>query len=351
MMKKLFSLVLVAALMLTLFAGCSKVPAKPSFEEGATMEAEQTTKRIESDGTVRIAGLVGPTGIGMSYLFKSIDEGKSLNKYAYTIESDPSLVGQKLLSGELDIAALPTNVAATLYNKSEGKIKIISLATLNVLYLVEMGEGSESLADLKGSKIYISGQGSAPEYVMQFLLEKNGLKVGTDVNFSFEFGTHADLAALVASNRVMHCVLPEPNATISTSKASKEKITLDLGKEWEKAVEGTEAEGSEICMGCIAVNSAFLDARPKAVSAFLREYKASVSNVRSQTTAPEVVAGYKIVESADVAKEIIPRCNIVCITGDEMQEKTTGFLKVLFDSNKASVGGKLPDDNFYYKDK
>ena len=351
MMKKLFSLLLVAALMLTLFVGCSKVPEKPSFEEAATMKFEQTTKRVESDGTVRIAGLVGPTGIGMSYLFKSIDEGKSLNKYEYTIESDPSLVGQKLLSGELDIAALPTNVAATLYNKSEGKIKIISLATLNVLYLVEMGEGSETLADLKGGKVYITGQGSAPEYVMQFLLEKNGLTVGTDVKLNFDFPSHAELAALVAKNRVSHCVLPEPNATISTTKGDKENITIDLGKEWAKAVEGTDAEGSEICMGCIAVNSEFLKDRPKAVSAFLREYKASVSNVKSQTTAPEVVAGYKIVESADVAKEIIPRCNIVCITGDEMQEKTSGFLKVLFDSNNASVGGKLPDDNFYYKDK
>ena len=346
-MRKIIALLLSLSLTILLF-GCSKIPEKPPFEEGGKIDASEVTTKPEKDEVVDIAGLVGPTGIGMSYLFKSIDEGKALNDYKYTIESDPSVVGQKLLAGELDIAALPTNVAATLYNKSEGKVKIISLATLNVLYLVEMGKGSESLADLKGEKIYISGQGSAPEYVLQFLLEKNGLKVGTDVKFSFEFNSHADLAAIVANNRVLHCVLPEPNATISTTKASKEKITFDLGKEWEKVVVGTEYEGSEICMGCIAVNTEFLESHPKAVSNFLREYKASVGNVKSQPAAADVVANYKIVESADVAKEIIPRCNIVSITGDEMKEKASGFLKVLFDSNNKSVGGKLPDDNFYY---
>lgn len=348
-MKKIIALLLALTLTVLLF-GCSKIPEKPDFDEAKTMQpTEQAATKPAKKGKIKIAGLVGPTGIGMSYLFKSIDEGKALNDYEYTIESDPSVVGQKLLSGEFDIAALPTNVAASLYNKSNGKVKIISIATLNVLYLIEMGKGSESLADLKGQKIYISGQGSAPEYVMQYLLEKNGLKVGTDVTLNFDFNSHADLAAIVANNRALHCVLPEPNATIATTKGSKENITLDLGKEWEKAVLGTENEGSEICMGCIAVNSDFLESNSKAVSNFLREYKASVSNVKSQPSAAEIVANYKIVESADVAKAIIPRCNIVCITGDEMQEKVSGFLKVLFDSNNKSVGGKLPDDNFYYK--
>ncbi|MDO5448050.1 MAG: hypothetical protein Q4F70_00385 [Clostridia bacterium] len=343
-MKRVIALLLSLSFTLLLF-GCSKIPEKPSFEEAGKIEInEVTTKQPEKDKVINIAGLKGPTAIGMSYLFKSIDEGKALNNYKYTIESDVSVVSQKLLSGEIDIAALPTNVAASLYNKNPGKIQMISLATVGALYLVEAGSGSESIAKLDGQKVYVGERGTASEYALKYLLAK----AGVEANISYDFDSNEDLAAIAEKGRIMHGVLIEPYATLSTPDGGKEKVTLDLSKEWEKAVAGTDDEGSEICGYCLVANSDFLASYSKAVSNFIREYKASVSNVRSQTTAADIVAGYGLIESADAAKEVLSKCGIVCVSGNEMQEKATKYLTALFGCNKDFVGGAIPDDGFYY---
>ena len=329
-MKRIIALALCLSFLFA-FCSCTKVPETEEYQEPTT----------EAPVDVKIAGLMGPTGMGMTYLF---------DDYDYVISSDPSDVGQKLVAGEYDIAALPTNVAATLYNKTGGKIKIISVATLNVLYLIEKtGKESATLSDLKGSKIFVSGQGSAPEYVLEFLLSANGLTVGKDVTLDFTYNTHADLATLVKGGKTTHAVLPEPNVTASTLGNTSESVTIDLGAEWDKAVAGTENEGSKIAMGCIAVNTEFLDAHPGAVATFLKDYAASVASVTTEEGASTLIEQYGILPKAAVAEAALPRCNIVCITGDDMQKTISGFLKVLFEANPDSVGGQLPDENFYYK--
>ena len=109
--------------------------------------------------TVKIAVLKGPTGMGAAYLMKQNEENKSANKYIFTIENTPDAMSGQLISGSLDMAAVPTTLAATLKNKGGADIKIIAVNTLGVLYLLEKGNSIKSISDLNGKKVIASGKG------------------------------------------------------------------------------------------------------------------------------------------------------------------------------------------------
>ncbi len=339
-MKRVLS-VIAALLMVTLcFAGC---------ETADTASSSKPTDSVESKPTsydVNIATLAGPTGMGMAYMLDSED---TINNYEYTVAGAPDQVTSKLLTGNFDIAAIPTNVAATLYNGSNGKIKLLALNTLGVLYVLEKGDSIKSIADLKGKKIYVSGQGAVPEFMLDYLLSANGIDPDKDVTIDFTYSTHADLVAFAASGAADVVLLPEPTVTSLLSQNSDMKVALDLNKVWDETVKGTDYEGTVISMGCVAVNTEFANKHPEAVKNFLVDYENSVNKVNGDfTAASEKIAELGIVPKAPVALKALPRCNIVFVSGKEMVEQVKGFYDVLFNANPKSVGGKLPDEAFYY---
>ena len=346
-MKKLVSVLLALCFVLS-FAACAKKP----MTEPTTAPAPVEDETPEATGvTVKLATLQGPTGMGMAYLLNDADEGKTLNNYEYEVCAGPDEITGKIVSGELDIAALPTNAAATLYNKSNGKVKLLALNTECVLYILEKGDTIKSMADLKGKTIYVSGQGSTPEFLLNFLLEQSGLKVGEDVKLDFTYATHNDLVAFAATGNADVILLPEPAVTALLAKNQDMHVALSLEDVWEDVTEGTDYEGAEIAMGCVVVNTAFAEEHPDAVKAFLYEYEKSIDLVKDEANidaSADVIAKVGIVAAAGVAKAALPRCNITFETGAEMRAEVEGFYKVLFDAQPNSVGGQLPDDNFYY---
>lgn len=343
-MKKLISLLLAIVMVLGLFTACGTNNA----DDTSSVQSTQSKEPAKKDD-VKLATLMGPTGMGMAYLLDAAKKGEAQNNYDYKVYSGPEEVTAKLVSGQIDIAALPTNAAATLYNKSNGKVKIIALNTLGVLYLVTKGDSIKDVSDLKGKTIYVSGQGATPEYALTYVLNENGLKVGTDVKLDFTYANHDDLVAFAASGKADVVLLPEPKVTALLTKNAELKVAFDLNDLWADAVKDGENKDSIIAMGCIAVNTAFAEAKPQAVAKFLAEYEASVRKVNEDhTAASQVIAEVGIVPAAPVALKALPRCNIVCITDNEMKDKINAFYNVLYTANPASVGGKLPDDNFYY---
>lgn len=343
-MKKLISLLLAIVMVLGLFTACGANTNTDTSSVQSTQSKEPAKKE-----DVKLATLMGPTGMGMAYLLDAAKKGEAQNNYDFTVYSGPEEVTAKLVSGQIDIAALPTNAAATLYNKSNGKVKIIALNTLGVLYLVTKGDSIKDVSDLKGKTIYVSGQGATPEYALTYVLNENGLKVGTDVKLDFTYANHDDLVAFAASGKADVVLLPEPKVTALLTKNAELKVAFDLNDLWTDAVKDTENKDSIIAMGCIAVNTAFAESKPQAVAKFLEEYEASVKKVNDDhTAASQVIAEVGIVPAAPVALKALPRCNIVCITDNEMKDKINAFYNVLYTANPASVGGKLPDDNFYY---
>ena len=292
---------------------------------------------------IKIGVIKGPSGIGSAYLMAQNDEGKALNKYSFSTASAPTELTSRLISGELDMAALPTNVAASLSAKTNGDIQIVALNTLGVLYILENGNSIKDVSSLRGKTVYATGQGSNPEYVLNFILRKNGLEPGKDVNV--EYLDSAELAARMASGKAEICMLPVPNATTVLIKNKSVRIALDLTKEWNRV-----SDGSTLTMGCVVIRKAS-KLPSSAVDDFLKEYKASIDYVNQNIPdAAKLVAKYELTGSEQIAAAAIPDCSLVCVTGKaEIKKAVEGYYKVLFDADPSSVGGKMPNDELYYE--
>lgn len=334
-MKKLTTILLAVILVLSLSACAGDSPATEPTKSPAATEAPTAvpTEPI----TANISALKGPTGMGMA---KLMEDG-----YQITLASAPDDVTAEIIKGSVDIAAVPVNLAAVLYKKTGGEIQIAAVNTLGVLHILENGTEINSISDLKGKTIYATGQGTTPEYALRYVLAQNGIDPDKDVTIEF-LAEHAELAAKMVSGDVTIGLLPEPNVTSVLKGNENVRDAIDLSVEWDKAA-GSEGK---LTMGCIVVNKKFAQEHRDELNTFLAQYQTSVEFVNSQIDeAAELIAKHEIVPSAAVAKSAIPNCNITFIAGDEMQQAVSGFLKVLFDANPSSVGGELPDENFYYK--
>lgn len=334
-LKVICSLALCVLLGISLLAGCVN-----NGGPVAKTDAPDATQAPEDNYVLRVGALSGPTGMGMAKLINDTKSGGSKEgKYEITIYSSPDEIRAALISGSLDVAALPVNLAAVINKKTEGKYKVAAVNTLGVLYVLEAGDTIHSVADLAGKKLYATGQASTPEYILNYILAKNGLE-----NVEIEYKTeHSELATLLISGQVTVGMLPEPMVTNALSKNENLRIALDLTEEWEKVSEGKAVQG------CISVSTDVIGAHKAVLDQFLADYKASVDFVNGNIDdAAQMIADAGIVAAAPVAKKALPNCNIVYIDGSEMVSILTEFYGVLFSANPASVGGTMPGSDLYY---
>lgn len=334
-MKKFLCLLLAALLVVGTFAACSG----NAGNDTTALPTESTEPAVKKN--VNIAVLKGPTGMGAAKLMEMNENNEALNNYNFTVATAPDQITGKLVSKELDIASIPTNAASALYNKTKGNVTLIAINTLGVLYILENGDSVSSVADLKGKTILASGKSSTAEYVLNFILEKNGLKVGTDVTVEYA-AEHAEAASQAISGKYDIVMLPEPFVTSTLLQSSDFKVKLNLTEEWKKVA------NAELTMGCVAVRTDFLKENPEAVENFLKDYKTSVDFVNSDVEgAAALIEKYDIAKAA-VAKKALPNCNIVLITGEDMKKDASQFLSIIYDFDASAVGGALPEDSFYY---
>ena len=345
-MKKAISSVAALLMALLMLAGCSSQGGESSSAGSSATGTGSSAPASSAEKTkVNVFAIKGPTGVGMVNLMKADEEGSVGNDYSFQIVSAPDEISGKLSSGEADIAALPTNMAATLYGKTEGKLlKMLAVNTLGVLYIMENGDSIQSAADLRGKTIYTTGQGANPEYVLKYVLEKNGIDPETDVKIEY-VSQNEELAALLANGTAQVAMVPEPTVTTILAQKPELRVALNVTEEWDKASGGA----SKLMMGCVVVRSAFAAEHPEAVETFLAEYKASVEKAAAELeNTAALCESYGIIPKAAEAKQAIPRCNLVYIDGAEMKAQISGYFDVLYAANPKSVGGAVPDEAFYY---
>lgn len=332
--KKMTALLLVVLILAQVITGCGGTAQKPRETEG-------DSQSVKYD--VSVAALKGPTGIGLVSLMKKNQENAALNNYTFNIAATADAFTADLLKGDVQIAALPCNAAATLYNKSNGKIQVLGINTLGVLYIMDTGNSVNSVADLKGKTIYTTGKGTTPEYTLRHLLKSAGINPDTDVTIEFK-SEAAEIAAVMAGGgEEVVAMLPQPYVTTVQMNNPNARIALDVTEEWEKL----EGSGSTVVTGVIVVNTEYYKDNKAAVEEFMTEYRESVEYVNSNVdAAAQLVEEFDIFKVA-VAKKAIPECNITFITGNEMKTKVNSYLQVLYDENAAAVGGKMPGEEFY----
>ena len=338
-LKHLLALCLTLALVFSLAACGQKADETPND----TQDDQQTEQEGFTPASYSIAALKGPTAMGLVKLMKDSESGETTgNEYTFTLAGSADEVTPALIKGELDMACVPANLAAVLYNKTEGAVEVLAVNTLGVLYIVENGESVQSIADLKGQTIVAAGKGSTPEYALRYLLSENGIDPDNDVTIDWK-SEHSECVAALASGQATIALLPQPFVTVAQSKIEGLRMALDLTKEWDAL-----DNGSSLITGVIVARREVVEENPAAVNEFLKEYAASVDYVNANTAdAAALIGEYGIVDAA-VAEKALPYCNIVCLTGEEMQQKLSGYLQVLADANADSVGGAMPEADFYY---
>lgn len=343
-MKKLFSLTLALALALGLTAcGPKEAPEEstPPAETTPVAESQVPETPAQEGADINLGLLNGPTGMGAAKLLSENDAGLTVNHYTVTLGSDPANdILPKLNNGELDIAALPTNVAANLYNKT-GKVQLLALNTLGVLHILENGNTVNSLADLNGKTLYAINQGTNTEYVLDYLLTQNGLDPDADVDIQWK--TSEEVTSLMASGEIDLCMLPVPAATTVLMQNSDVRDAIDLSDAWTQS----GANGT-FTMGCVVVRTQFAQENPQAVQDFLAEYEASINYIKDN---PEegaaLIEQYGIVPKAAIAQAAIPQANMIFVAGQDMKS-ISSYYEVLFAADPGSIGGSIPDDGFYY---
>lgn len=324
-MKKTFVLALIL------------ITAASLFAMGAKEDADYS---VLNPVKVRVAALKGPTAMGMVKLMEYSGEGSvNGNSYEFTVVGAPTEITPMLVKGEVDIAALPANLAAVIYNNTKGKVKVLAVNTLGVLYICENGNSVSSIEDLKGKTIYSSGKGSSPEYALDYILEQNGL---SDLPIEWK-SEHAECVAALLNDPDAVALLPQPFATTAIMKNPSIRIALDLNKEWDKV-----SPESALLTGVVVARTEFVEKEGAAVERFLEEYGKSTAWVNENVAESSLMIGNLGIVTAQVAEKALPYCNIVCITGSEMKERLSGYLEVLYNANAKSVGGVLPGEDFYY---
>lgn len=345
LLKKVAAVCMSVMLGTVAFAGCGSssdtaVKTSETNQENTTAAVEYVKQDIE------VAALKGPTAIGMVKIMDDAKNGNAENNYNFHIEATADAFTSQLIKGDIQIAALPCNAAATLYNKSNGKIQVLGINTLGVLYILDTGSSVQNVSDLKGKTIYSTGKGTTPEYTLRYLLKSAGIDPDNDVNIEFKSEASEVAAVMTQSGEEVVAMLPQPYVTTVLANNANARVALDVTKEWEKLA----GSDSTVVTGVVVVNTDYYKNNKQAVDKFVEEYKKSVDYVNSNVdAAAQLVEDFDIFKAA-VAKKAIPACNITFINGSQMKTKINSYLKVLFDENGASVGGKLPDDGFYVLD-
>lgn len=344
-MKKGKYLQIAVALMATLVVAFT-IAACGSSQQASTTDASSTTAATSATKTgvdVRVASLKGPTSIGLASFISKAKAGETASNYTFTITeaiSDDVVPG--VIKGNYDIALVPANVASVLYNKTNGGVSVIDINTLGVLSIVTGDTSINSISDLAGHTVYMTGKGATPEYVMNYLLDKAGIADQVTLEYKDEA---TEVAAALNADPNAIGVLPEPYVTAVTTKNTALSARVSLDDAWN----GVADSGSKMVTGVTIVRNEFLQAHPDVVAEFLAEQQASVEAVKSDPSGnAQAVVDAGILDNATVAAKAIPNCNLACITGTEMQTALSGYYQVLFAADPSSIGGSLPPDNFYY---
>lgn len=326
----------LAALLGLGLAGCGGT-------QGASGASSATSAAAAEPVTVRVASLKGPTSIGLVQFMSEAKAGKTTNSYEFTMSAAPDEVTPKVISGDVDIALVPSNVASVLYNKTQGKVQVIDINTLGVLNVVTGDAAVKTFDDLAGKTVYLTGKGATPEYSMNYLLAQAGIADKVTLEFKSE---PTEIVSVLSQDLTAVGILPEPFKTAALAKSEKLSSPVDLTDVWDDLAGET---GSKLITGVTVARRDFVEKNPEAVWEFLGAHAASVEAVNADPAAwAQAVVDEGIVDSAAVAEKAIPGCHLVSTQGEDMKAALSGYLKVLADADAASVGGQLPGDDFYY---
>jgi NitT/TauT family transport system substrate-binding protein len=279
-----------------------------------------------------IACLRGPSAITM---LKLMEEAEEYN-YHISIYNTPEEIIGRIIKKEINVAAIPLNLASILYHKTQRKIKVIASGASGNLFILSRDGNLNSPKDFKGKTLNLAGKGAVPEYVFRHVMQK--YSISDDIKLEY-ISSHAQVASLLLAGKCDCALLPEPFATEVLFKDSSVSKSVDITKEWKNI------NGAEPPMGCLIADVDFVNNNAE-VERFLELYKKSFSFVNENLEAAASLCEKYNVMGKDVAIKAISECGINSLNKKQSMEE---FLQILHSLNPESVGGSLPDEEFYSK--
>lgn len=309
---------------------------------GSTTSSKGTTQDVSLQSTpIRLGGLKGPTTMGLAKLLTDTKEDATID---FTLAASADELTPALIQGDLDMAAVPANLASVLYNKTEGGIQVLAINTLGVLYIVDNGTSISSIEDLRGKTLLATGQGTTPEYSLRYLLEANGLNPDSDVTIEWKSEATEIISCMKADEAAETiALLPQPFVTVAKGQLPSLRVAISLNDEWDKI----DNSGS-LVTGVLVARKDFVEQNAEAVQTFLQIYQDSITFANEQTEEVSVMIEALDIVKAPVAKAALPECNLTYLDGDDMKQKLSTYLNILYQQNPKSVGGAMPKDDFYY---
>jgi NitT/TauT family transport system substrate-binding protein len=345
----ILGLVLLLLLAPSSLLACSRqqpAPTEPMTQASATAATTAAPAAATTSSAkvpIRLACLKGPTGIGLVHLMAANENGTSQNPYTFSVHGSADEITPRLIKGDLDLAAIPANLAAVLYNNTEGQIVLLAVNTVGVSYLVETGKTVQDFADLRGRTIYATGKGSSPEYALRYLLQQNGLDPDKDVTLEWK-SEPTEIVALLSETPDAVAMLPQPYVAVAQGQVPGLRIAIDLNAAWQDL-----HNQSLMITGVLVGRRDFVASHRTEIKNFLSEYQESTRLANADVAATARLAEKYGIVAAAAAEKAIPACNITFLDGADMKQAMNGYLNVLFTQNPKSVGGKLPDDAFYFQ--
>ena len=338
-MKRIVACLMAAVLSLSLLAGCGQ-------EQNTAPAAEDTQQQAVEPGyeeglTTRVAALKGPTAMGLVCL---MDDNQAEDApYQFDLYTSGDEIVPLIAQGEVDIALIPTNLAAALYQRTEGGVQVLDVNAGNVLYVVSHDEALTDLESLKGRTVYMTGKGTSPDWTLQYLLNKAGIAVD---ELTIEFKSEpTEVVSSLAQDSTAVGILPQPFATVAMMQDQELSLNFPLENAWKEY----SPDGSGIATGVTIVRTAFAEEHPAAVAQFVADHQQSVAAAEEDPArAAQLIEQAGIVKAA-VAQQVIENFNpMVAASGEEMQTWVAGYLEMLYEIAPDAVGGTLPDEGFYY---
>ena len=231
-MKRFLAGLLAVAASFSLLTGCG--------QQGNAVDEQEPQSAVEpgyEEGlTTRVAALKGPTAMGLVCLMDE-NEGEDAH-YSFDLYTSGDEIVPLIGKGEVDIALIPTNLAATLYQKTEGGVQVLDVNAGNVLYVVSHDEAIIDLNGLKGKTVYMTGKGTSPDWTLQYLLDKADM---SESDLTIEFKTEAtEVVSALAQDASAVGILPQPFATVAMLQDQELSMNFPLENAMERIQPGRQ---------------------------------------------------------------------------------------------------------------
>ena len=189
------------------------------------------------------------------------------------------------------------------------------------------------------------GRGLTPDITFQQILQENGLDPGNDISINYVTSA-TELAPMFLSGRSTLSMMPEPMLTTVLSKKPDTRIVVDVQERWRKAY-GT---GEGYPQASLVVSAAFAENHPQYLSSFIEAFSRSVVSVNADPAAAGTMAALMSPElNASIVASAVPRMNLLYRSAAETRSEIEAYYMVLKSFDPGTIGGQLPDDDFYLR--